>query len=145
MDAGEDFYKKYARSYGAWVQAQNYYFNMKRGIWFAPADWNLYAKDFDKYAEEAAAAPKGCTVKSFFGRYAGSIIPLSVFVLVVLLLLAFARKQNKRVWDNHAKALEEQQRGLKMVEESQKIAQESLKHQQEHTKLLQEILAAVKK
>ena len=82
---------------------------------------------------------------TFLSRYAGSIIPLTVFVLVIIGLLAFARKQNKRVWDNHAKALEEQQRGLKMVEESQIIAKESLKHQQEHTKLLQEILQAVKK
>jgi hypothetical protein len=63
---------------------------------------------------------------------------LAFFLVVILGLLAFARKQNKRVWDNHAKALEEQQRGLRMVEES-------LKHQQEHTRLLQQILENLKK
>lgn len=148
MDAGEDFFRKYARSYGAWTQGLNFYYNQKRGVWFSPKDWEAHARDFDRYAagqETFVTSGRGCPYTAFFTRYGGSLLYLLVFLGAVLILLLFARKQNRRIWDNHATALAEQQRGLKMVEESQKIAQESLKFQQEQARLLQEILAALKK
>lgn len=137
-DADEAFFKKYARSYAAWTAELNYYYNMKKGKWFAGSAWNDNLADFDKYAADAAPAKTGCAAPGLWDKYGKNMIPLGVFVIVIAVLMAFARRQNKRVWDNHAKALDEQQRGLKMVEES-------LNHQREHTKLLQEILAALKK
>ncbi len=150
LDADEAFFKKYARSYGAWVQDLNYYYNWRKGVWFTTKEWDANAADFDKYAASTAAAATNSAAScsptaNFWNRYGSSIISIGVFGLIIVLLLAFARKQNKRVWDNHAKALEEQQRGLSMVEASQKIAEESLKHQLEHTKLLQDIAAALRK
>lgn len=137
-DADEAFFKKYARSYAAWTTDLNYYYNMKKGAWFAGAAWNDNLADFDKYAADNSPAKTGCTAPGFFAQYGKNLLPVGVFALVVFVLLLVAKRQNKRVWDNQAKALDEQQRGLKMAEES-------LVHQREHTKLLQEILAALKK
>jgi len=136
-DANDTFFKKYARSYGAWTQANNFYYDMKKGVWFAAADWDTYAPDFDKYAASASSSSKaeGCWVSSLVNS---NLFFLLVFALIVGALMVLARKQNKRVWTNQEKVMTEQQRGLKMAEES-------LKHQIEHTRLLQEILTALKK
>ena len=136
-DANDDFFKKYARSYAAWTSELNYYFNMKKGTWFAGSAWNDNLADFDKYAVDKTATAQGPT-PGFWAVYGKNLLPIGIFVLVISVVLIFAKSQNKRVWDNHAKALVEQQRGLKMVEES-------LGHQREHTRLLQEILATLKK
>lgn len=137
-DADDAFFKKFSRSYAAWTADLNYYYNMKKGKWFASAAWNDNLADFDKYAIQEAAAKSAPPVRSFLAIYGKNLLPIGIFVIVMCVVMIFARGQNKRVWDNHAKALDEQQRGLKMVEES-------LTHQREHTKLLQEILATLKK
>lgn len=131
----QNFTKSYARSFSAWQEQNRFYFDAQNGVWFPAAQWSKYLSQRDN----AKAAEKGTTCPLWKNsRFMRSMLPLGVFLLVILGLLFFARKQNKRVWDNHAKALEEQQRGLKMVEES-------LGHQREHTKLLQEILQTLKK
>ncbi len=138
-DADDAFFKKFARSYAAWTADLNYYYNMKKGAWFAGSAWNDNLADFDKYADETAVVAKSpAPAPGFWAQNGKNLIPLGVFILVMGTVILFAKSQNKRVWDNHTKALDEQQRGLKMVEES-------LRHQQEHTRLLQEILAALKK
>lgn len=144
-DADETFFKKYARSYGAWTQDLNYYYNMKKGVWFTSKEWDAHSADFDKYAKQKSTAASCSPTANFWNRYGSTVISFGVLFLFLGGLLLFAKKQNKRVWDNHAKALSEQQRGLKMVEDSQKVALESLAQQLEHTRLLQEILAALKK
>lgn len=142
-DADDDFFKKYARSYGAWAEDLNYYYNPKKGIWFKAGDWDANVADL--YTASGAPSSQTCAATGFWVKNSGTFIPIGVFVIVIAALLAFARKQNKRIWANHAKALEEQQRGLKMVEESQRIAKESLKLQETQTQLLAEIATSVRK
>jgi hypothetical protein len=146
LDAPEGFFKKYASSYAAWTQLNNFYYNPRKGVWFPSSEWSSYSSDYYNYGDSSSSSSSGeCAKPSVWSRYGSSIISMGFFIAVIGGLLAFARRQNKRIWDNHAKALAEQQRGLKMVEESQKIAQESLGHQREHTQLLRDILAALKK
>ena len=134
LDASADFYKKYSMSYGAWTRQNYFYYNPKKAIWFPSSEWNANSSDY--YGDSGGSST--CAQTSSWSRYKDSIIYLSVLVALIGGLLAFAKKQNKRIWDNHARALAEQQRGLKMVEES-------LKHQHEHTQLLREIAASLKK
>lgn len=134
-DASDDFRKRYARSYYAWQEQNRYYFDAQDGVWFPAAAWSKYLSD---RGEKAAGTRRSTCPLWKNATLWRSVLPLAFFLIVIVGLLAFARKQNKRVWDNHAKALEEQQRGLRMVEES-------LKHQQEHTRLLQQILETLKK
>ncbi len=137
-DADDAFFKKFSRSFAAWSSDLNYYYNMKKGKWFAGSAWNDNLADFDKYAVENAAAKSPAPMPGFWAQNGKNLIPLGIFVIVIVVTLTFAKRQHKRVFDNHDKALDEQQRGLKMVEES-------LGHQREHTRLLQEILAELKK
>ncbi len=137
-DADEVFFKRYARSFAAWSADLNYYYNMKKGRWFAGSAWNDNLADFDKYAVDNAGAKLPAPMPGFWAQNGKNLIPLGIFVVVIIVVMAFAKAQHKRVFDNHDKALDEQQRGLKMVEES-------LTHQREHTRLLQEILATLKK
>jgi hypothetical protein len=134
-DADDDFRKKYASSYYAWQEQNRYYFDAQNGVWFPAGTWSKYLSDREE--KMVGATRSTCSIWKNTALWR-SVLPLAFFLVVILGLLAFARKQNKRVWDNHAKALEEQQRGLRMVEES-------LKHQQEHTRLLQQILENLKK
>ncbi|TAL37219.1 MAG: hypothetical protein EPN97_05665 [Alphaproteobacteria bacterium] len=135
MDAPPDFFKKYAASYGAWTQQHYFYYAVKKGVWFPMSEWSAYSADLYKSAEPAAS---GCPLTSQLSRYAGTWLPVLVLLVLVAFVFRFARRQNAKIWENHAKALAEQQRGLK-------IAEESLKHQLEHTQLLKEIVGALKK
>lgn len=138
-DADEVFFKRYARSYAAWTADLNYYYNMKKGAWFAGSAWNDNLADFDKYAvENTAAAKPAASMPGFWAQNGKNLIPLGIFIVVIIVVMTFAKVQHNRVFDHHDKALDEQQRGLRMVEES-------LTHQREHTRLLQEILAELKK
>lgn len=136
VDADDDFRKKYGNSYYAWQEQNRYYYDGQNGVWFPAAAWSKYLSDREEKA--AGVTPRGTCPLWKNAAFLRSALPLIFFLVVILGLLAFARKQNKRVWESHAKALEEQQRGLRMVEES-------LKHQQEHTRLLQQILENLKK
>ena len=137
-DADDAFFKKFSRSYAAWAAELNYYYNTKKGKWFAGSAWNDNLADFDRYAVETAVAKSSAPIPGFWGQNGKNLIPLGIFVFVIVVVMTFVKVQHNRVFDHHDKALDEQQRGLKMVEES-------LTHQREHTRLLQEILAALKK
>lgn len=135
MDAPPDFLKKYAASYGAWTQQHYFYYSLKKGVWFPMSEWSAYSADLYKSSETTGSS---CPLSSQLGRYAGTWGPILFLLVLIAFVIRLARKQNARIWENHAKALAEQQRGLK-------IAEESLKHQLEHTQLLKEIAAALKK
>lgn len=125
LDAPEDFFTKYAASYGAW-SAQNYfYYDGQKGVWFPSSEWSAYAA-----SNMPVAAPSS-------GRH-WNIVWLFALVAGLGGIAYFAKVQNQKIWDNHQKALKEQQRGLK-------IAEESLELQKEHSKLLKEIASALKK
>jgi hypothetical protein len=136
MDAPPDFMKKYAASYSAWTQQHYFYYSVKKGVWFPTSEWSTYSADL--YKSNESTSPAGCPLTSQLTRYAGTWLPVLVLLALVVVVFRFARKQNAKIWENHAKALAEQQRGLK-------IAEESLKHQLEHTQLLKEIAAALKR
>jgi cbb3-type cytochrome oxidase subunit 3 len=136
LDAAPDFFKKYSASYGAWTQQNYFYYHAKKG-WFPLSDYSAYSAELYK-SDAAAPTASACPLSSSLVRYATTWGPIVFLILVIAVVIRVAKKQNARIWDNHAKALAEQQRGLKMVEES-------LKHQQEHTLLLREIAAALKK
>lgn len=135
-DADDAFFKKFSRSYAAWTADLNYYYNTKKGKWFAGSAWNDNLADFDKYALDAVTVKP--PAPGFWAQNGKNLIPLGIFVFVITVVMTFVKVQHNRVFDHHDKALDEQQRGLKMVEES-------LTHQREHTRLLQEILAELKK
>ena len=135
MDAPADFLQKYAASYSAWKQQHYFYYAAKKGVWFPVSEWSAYSADLYKSSEPAAAS---CPLTSQLSRHAWTWGPVLALLVLLAFVIPFARKQNARVWENHAKALAEQQRGLK-------IAEESLKHQLEHTQLLKEIAAALKR
>jgi|GEM_PF-5261220 len=139
VNADDAFLKKFSRSYYAWGEQNNFYFDAQNNVWFPASGSSKYLSNRpepmtaqDLPSAVAAACPLWKDPKIW-----RSVLPIGFFLLIVLALLFFARKQNKRIWDNHAQALAEQQRGLTMV-------QESLQHQREHTKLLQNILAALR-
>lgn len=135
MDAPADFLQKYAASYSAWKQQHYFYYAAKKGVWFPTSEWSTYSADLYKSGESTSAS---CPLSSQFSRHAWTWGPLVFLLAVLALAIRFVRRQNARIWENHAKALAEQQRGLK-------IAEESLKHQLEHTQLLKDIVAALKK
>ncbi|MBI1216168.1 MAG: hypothetical protein GC185_10160 [Alphaproteobacteria bacterium] len=130
MDAKPDFFKKYAASYGAWTRQNYFYFDAKKNVWFPSTEWSTYTMDLKGGGTIYKAAP--------WQRLAASWGPWVFYCVLILGLLVFARRANKRVWSHNTRALEEQQRGLAMVEESQRI-------QKEQTELLKEILATLKK
>jgi hypothetical protein len=136
-DAKEDFFKKYFASYGAWMRQNYFYYSPQKDVWFPASEWDRYSQELYNSTAASSAARTSCPLSSW-SRYSRSVFTLIALIGLVGLLLVFAKKQNKRIWDNHAKALEEQQRGLKMVEESLKI-------QAEQTQLLREIAAALKR
>jgi hypothetical protein len=135
MDAPPDFFKKYSASYSAWTQQHYFYYSVKKGVWFPTTEWSAYSADLYKSNEPSGA---GCPLSTQLARYAGTWGPILFLLVFIAFVFRFARKQNGRIWENHAKALSEQQRGLK-------IAEESLKHQLEQTELLKEIAAALKR
>lgn len=130
LDAKENFFRKYAASYGAWTAQNYFYYDTKAGVWFPSSEWASHFSGSETSAASARSCPLGGQTKN--------ILLLLVLAAFVGLLAVFVKKQNKKIWDNHAKALEEQKRGLK-------LAEESLEHQKEHTKLLKEILSALSK
>ncbi|MEZ0224423.1 MAG: hypothetical protein ACAH83_07720 [Alphaproteobacteria bacterium] len=135
MDAPPDFFKKYSASYSAWTQQHYFYYSVKKGVWFPMSEWSAYSSDLYKSSESTGAS---CPLSSQLGRHAWTWGPVLFLLALIAFVIRFARRQNARIWENHAKALAEQQRGLK-------IAEESLKHQLEHTQLLKDIAAMLKK
>lgn len=144
LDAPENFFKKYAASYAAWTRQNYFYHDEIGGVWFPAAklgDWSKeYYKRQNATAEAVAAATKPSCFNTWWGRNMSTIIYLAFLCAFIGLALLLAKKQNKKVWDNHATALAEQQRGLAMVEKSMALTEQSLKHQQEMIRLLNEIL-----
>lgn len=138
LNADEAFQKKFSRSYYAWVEQNNFFFDAQNNVWFPSSTSSKYLSNRPERIATAADLPVKASCPAWKDpRVLRSVLPIGFFLLIVLALLFFARKQNKRIWDNHAQALAEQQRGLTMV-------QESLQHQREHTKLLQNMLTALR-
>jgi len=142
LDADENFLKKYSASYSAWLRQNYFYHDEIGGVWF-PAkklgDWSkeYYKRENATAAATSAAIAANSNMKSWW-RDNMVLVYLALLIVIIIFAERMIKKQNKKIWDNHAKALEEQQRGIRLGEES-------LKHQLEHTRLLNEILAQLKK
>lgn len=125
LDAPQDFFRKYSASYGAWTSQNYFYYDVKQSVWFPSSEWSAH---FSAGENGVSSCPL---------RGIGDIFLLIFLIAIAGALVVFVKKQNKKIWDNHAKALAEQQRGLK-------IAEESLQNQKEQIKLLKEISRALK-
>jgi hypothetical protein len=141
-DAPESFFRKHAASYNAWTRLNHFYHDEKGGVWFPInklADWS---KEYNKreYATTAATAEAIAANANMNSWWQDNriFVYLAALIAIIVFVERVINKQNKKIWENHARALEEQQRGLR-------IGEESLKHQLEHTRLLNEILAQLKK
>jgi hypothetical protein len=140
MDAPESFFKKYAASYGAWTRQNYFYHDRTGGVWFPASKFSDWSKEYYKRENPAAAAPAASCASTWVSRNMGTIVYLVFFASIIFFALILAKKQNKKIWDNHAKALSEQQRGLSIAERSIAMTEESLKNQQEMIRLLNELL-----
>lgn len=142
MDAPESFFKKYAASYGAWTRQNYFYHDKVGGVWFPAAKFSDWSKKYyeRENAQTAASAPAASCASTWWMRNMGTFLYLAFFVVILFLALLFAKKQNKKIWDNHAKALSEQQRGLAMVEKSMQLTEESIRNQKEMIRLLGELV-----
>ena len=135
MDAPVDFLKKYAASYGAWVQQNYFYYDSKKAVWFPVSEWSSHSADL--YKSEVPTG-QGCRLKAALDQALFTWLPVVLLLLVLALAVRVARKQNRKVWDSHEKVLEGQRKSLAMAEEN-------LALQREHTQLLRDIASALKK
>lgn len=146
LDAPESFFKKYAASYNAWTRLNYFYHDEIGGVWFPINKLGDWSKEYNKReaataeATSAAIASNSC-MNTWWSRNTSTIIYIVFLVALIAFVVLLAKKQNKKIWDNHSKALSEQQRGLTIAEKSIAMTEESLKNQQEIIRLLNAILA----
>ncbi|MEZ0261226.1 MAG: hypothetical protein ACAH80_09460 [Alphaproteobacteria bacterium] len=140
LDADEKFFKKYAASYSAWTRQNYFYHDEVGGVWFPANKMGDWSKEYYKRNNPAAATPAAGCASTWWTRNMTTLVYIVFLAALVGFVVLLAKKQNKKIWDNHATALSEQQRGLAMVEKSMALTEQSLKHQQEMIRLLTEIL-----
>lgn len=147
LDADESFYKKYAASYGAWTRQNYFYHDEVGGVWFPARDMGEWSKKYYQRnnPDKASTGPATSCMNTWWTRNSSTLVYIVFLGALVGFVVLLARKQNKKIWDNHATALAEQQRGLAMAEKSMALTEQSLKHQQEMIRLLSDIHAALKK
>jgi hypothetical protein len=141
LDADESFFKKYAASYSSWTRQNYFYHDERGGVWFPAKDFTDWSKEYYKRENPAAAAGTPSCMTGWWARNSNTIIYIVFLIALIAFVVVLAKKQNKKIWDNHSKALSEQQRGLSIAERSIAMTEESLKNQQEMIRLLNAILA----
>lgn len=130
LDAKPDFFKKYAMSYSAWVQQNNFYYDVLQSVWFPASDWAEY------YAASRKSSST-CAVTTW-KNYANTLGPVGFVILVLGFAVWAARKQHKKAWAANDKIMERQAQALRMTEES-------LVNQKTQISLLQGILESLQK